>query len=89
VLHKTERQSNAAYSNQQVDQVGGKAAKAELLEMVTNPKKGNSALSTDIRYDLWLELRERQRRERKGVGSGGRGRGRGAGLRSGPDFSEQ
>jgi hypothetical protein len=45
LLHKTERQSKAAYINQRVDQVSGGALKTALLEVVTNTK-GNSVRYT-------------------------------------------
>ena len=71
VLHKTERQSKAAYINQRVSQVSGKAVKAALLEMVTNTK-GDSVRYTraDIRYDVERGLLELRRAGAEGSGSG-------------------
>jgi hypothetical protein len=72
VLHKTERQSKAAYINQRVSQVSGKALKAAaLLELVTNTM-GDSVRYTraDIRYDVERGLLELQRAGAEGSGSG-------------------
>jgi hypothetical protein len=44
LLHKTERQSKAAYTNQRVDQVSGKAVKTALLEVVTKHQGQQRAL---------------------------------------------
>jgi hypothetical protein len=61
VLHKIARRSKAAYINQRVNQVSGKAVRTALLEVAANTR-GNSVHCTraDIRYDVergLLELR--------------------------------
>jgi hypothetical protein len=52
VLHKTARRSKAAYINQRVNQVSGKAVRTALLEVVTNTR-GNSVYYTRTRADTY------------------------------------
>jgi hypothetical protein len=58
VLHKTERQSKAAYinTNQRVSQVSGKAVKAALLELVTNRAREHFSMREKAKKQLLLGI---------------------------------